>query len=165
MMQTVTTMTWSLSPILMTITFADPPAFFYLEHASKYQDADRIKIRELWVPAAAIIEDGCKDEDRIIRAEARHRLRSGKGIRVFSRPDKLKDWLNDQGLTLESRAHLITDAGQLTRWSSAKGGPRTARYHSLLRNLLASAQKASGPNQCRYLPYREHFQNPRPKSL
>jgi hypothetical protein len=81
MMQTVTTMTWSLSPILMTITFADPPAFFYLEHASKYQDADRIKIRELWVPAAAIIEDGCKDEDRIIRAEARHRLRSGKGIR------------------------------------------------------------------------------------
>lgn len=87
--------------------------FFYLEHAAKYQGAGRIKIRELWVPAAAIIEEGCEDEDRIIRAEARHRLKAGKGIRVFSRPDKLKDWLKQEGLTLEARAHLITDAGQL----------------------------------------------------
>lgn len=87
--------------------------FFYLEHAAKYQGAGRIKIRELWVPAAAIIEEGCEDEDRIIRAEARHRLKAGKGIRVFSRPDKLKDWLKQEGLTLEARSHLITDAGQL----------------------------------------------------
>ena len=47
--------------------------FFYLEHAQKYQGEDRIKILELWVPAAAVIEEGCTDEDRIIRAEARHR--------------------------------------------------------------------------------------------
>ena len=87
--------------------------FFYLEHAAKYQTSGRIKIRELWVPAAAIIEEGCEDEDRIIRAEARYRLKMGKGIRVFSRPDKLKEWFENEGLTLESRAHLITDAGQL----------------------------------------------------
>jgi len=87
--------------------------FFYLEHAAKYQTSGRIKIRELWVPAAAIIEEGCEDEDRIIRAEARYRLKMGKGIRVFSRPDKLKEWFQNEGLTLESRAHLITDAGQL----------------------------------------------------
>jgi len=47
--------------------------FFYFEHATKYQSADRINIRDLWVPAAAIIEEGCEDEDRIIRAEARYR--------------------------------------------------------------------------------------------
>lgn len=87
--------------------------FFYLEHAAKYQGEGRIKIRELWVPAAAIVEEGCEDEDRVIRAEARYRLKAGKGIRVFSRPQKLKEWLQSEGLTLESRLHLITDAGQL----------------------------------------------------
>jgi len=87
--------------------------FFYLEHATKYQDGKRIKITELWVPAAAIVEEGCDDEARIIRAEARHRLKEGKGIRVFSRPDLLKDWLSEQGLSLENRKHLITDAGEI----------------------------------------------------
>lgn len=87
--------------------------FFYLEHADKYQSEDRIRIDELWVPAAAIIEEGCEDEARIIRAEARHRLKEGKGIRVFSRPEKLKDWMKEQGISYEERKHLITDAGQL----------------------------------------------------
>lgn len=85
--------------------------FFWLDHAAKYQGEGRIKIKELWVPAAAILEDGCQDSARIIRQEARHRLRQGYGIRVFSRPKKLKDWLEKQGLSLEARAHLITDAG------------------------------------------------------
>ena len=65
--------------------------FFWFEHAAKYQTEDRIKIRELWVPAAAILEDGLDDCARIIRQEARYRLRKGSGIRVFSRPTKLKD--------------------------------------------------------------------------
>jgi hypothetical protein len=86
--------------------------FFWLEHAAKYQGDGRIKIRELWVPAAAILEDGLDDSARIVRQEARHRLRKGSGIRVFSRPTKLKAWLEANGLTLESRAQLITDAGQ-----------------------------------------------------
>jgi hypothetical protein len=87
--------------------------FFYLEHAEKYQGDDRIKINELWVPAAAIIEEGCEDDSRIIRQEARHRLRTGKGIRVFSRPEKLAEWLEDNGLSLAEREHLISDAGTL----------------------------------------------------
>ena len=86
--------------------------FFWLEHAKKYQGEGRIKIRELWVPAAAILEVGSEDSARIIRQEARHRLKEGSGVRVFSRPTRLKKWLEDNGLTLESRAHLITDAGQ-----------------------------------------------------
>jgi len=32
--------------------------FIWHEHAAKYHAAGRIKIRELWVPAAAILEDG-----------------------------------------------------------------------------------------------------------
>ena len=89
------------------------PDFFFLEHAAKYQEGDRVRINELWVPAAAIIETGLADDKRVIRAEARHRLLKGKGIRVFSRPGLLEEWLEDHGLALKDREHLITDAGQL----------------------------------------------------
>jgi hypothetical protein len=87
--------------------------FFHLDHASKYQGDGRIKMKELWVPAAAITEGGCEDDARVIRAEARHRLRAGTGIRVFSSPDDLKGWLEEEGLTLESRKSLITQAGSV----------------------------------------------------
>lgn len=98
--------------------------FFWLEHAAKYQGEGRIKICELWVPAAAILEDGVEDSARIIRQEARHRLKTGAAIRVFSRPAKLKEWLEKNGLTLESRAHLITDAGQFVPGFSTSGSER-----------------------------------------
>lgn len=91
--------------------------FFELLHAEKYQGGGRIKINELWVPAAMILETATNEEQSdefvIWRQEARHRLKEGKGIRVFSKPDKLKDWLEENGLTLDSRRNLITDAGQI----------------------------------------------------
>ena len=101
--------------------------FFWLEHAAKYQDDDRIKIRELWVPAAAILEDNLNDDARIIRSEARHRLREGKGIRVFSLPQRLKQWMEDEGIEYESRKHLIVDAGKLVPGYS-KDGPERAEF-------------------------------------
>lgn len=91
--------------------------FFELRHAEKYQGNGRIKIDTLWVPAAMVLETGANGQQSsefvIWRQEARHRLKEGKGIRVFSKPEKLKGWLEENGLTLESRRHLITDAGQL----------------------------------------------------
>jgi hypothetical protein len=87
--------------------------FFWLDHAQKYQGPGRIKINELWVPAAAIFEEGCERDARVVQAEARHRLRQGYGIRVFSRPERLEEWLKNQGLTLEDRREFITDAGQI----------------------------------------------------
>lgn len=97
---------------------------FFMEHAIKYQGSDRIKIGELWVPAAVITEKGPDAEEaRIIQAEARYRLKEGKGIRVFSRPKSLEAWLEGQGLKLSDRAHLITDAGCLIPgFSLASGG-------------------------------------------
>lgn len=102
-------------------------SFFYLEHAAKYQGQvngkDRIRMRELWVPAAVITEEGCTDEDRIIRQEARYRLKKGMGIRVFSRPEALKCWLESEGLTMADRRSLFTDAGQLVPgWQAAAQG-------------------------------------------
>lgn len=91
--------------------------FFELRHAAKYQGNDRIKIDTLWVPAAMVLEMGTNGQQSsefvLWRQEARYRLKEGKGIRVFSKPEKLKDWLEENDLTLESRRHLITDAGQL----------------------------------------------------
>lgn len=100
-------------------------AFFELEHAEKYQGKGRIKIREMWVPAWAITEssnDLCED-GKILQAEAQYRLKKGARIRVFSRPEALKTWLERQGLTLESRKGLITDAGQLVPgWTKGEQG-------------------------------------------
>lgn len=101
--------------------------FFFMEHATKYQGQvkgkDRIRMREMWVPAAVITEAGCTDEDRIIRREARHRLRKGSGIRVFSRPEALNTWLEGEGLTMADRRSLFSDAGQLIPgWQASAQG-------------------------------------------
>ena len=91
--------------------------FFELMHATKYQGNGRVKINELWVPAAMILETAANDQQSdefvIWRQESRHRLKKGKGIRVFSPAEKLKQWLEDNDLRLEDRRSLITDAGQL----------------------------------------------------
>ena len=72
---------------------ANSTDFFFLEHAKKYQSDERKRIGVLWVPAAAILETGLKGEAAVWRSEARHRLKEGKGIRVFSKPSSLEKWL------------------------------------------------------------------------
>lgn len=86
---------------------------FYLEHAEKYQSDERIKIKELWVPAATICDDSLKDEGKILRTEARHRLRNRKGIRVFSSPDILRKWFENEGLDIEQYRDCLVNAGKL----------------------------------------------------
>jgi hypothetical protein len=96
--------------------------FFELRHATKYQGDGRIKINELWVPAAMLIEEVTReqqsDEFAIWRREARHRLLEGKGIKVFSKPQRLVDqWLRQalhaRGESEYARDHLFVDAGTL----------------------------------------------------
>jgi hypothetical protein len=101
--------------------------FFWFEHAAAYQGDGRIKIRELWVPAAAVIEEGVEDDARVIRQEARYRLKQGKGIKVFSRPERLHDLLASWGLTVADRASCIVDAGQ-TVPGFYKDGPDKAEF-------------------------------------
>lgn len=101
--------------------------FFNLQHAAKYQGGDRIGIEELWVPAAAILEEGLENDARIVRSEARHRLREGKGILVFSRPESLRNWMEKEGIDFEARKHLIVDAGK-TVPGFAKDGPERVEF-------------------------------------
>ncbi|MCE4553801.1 hypothetical protein [Pelomonas cellulosilytica] len=95
--------------------------FFELHHAAKYQGADRIKINQLWVPAAMVLESAANDRQSeefvILRQEARHRLLEGQGILVFSKPQALVDWLvpklKERGEAATARDHLFIDAGTL----------------------------------------------------
>lgn len=89
--------------------------FFYLDHAQKYQSVDRAKINELWVSAAFILDTELENgsDAKIIRDEARYRLKAGYGIKVFADPDSLSSWLDAQGITYEDIEHLIVHAGQI----------------------------------------------------
>lgn len=86
---------------------------FHLEYAEKYQGEGRIKIKTMWVPATAILEEGTKGQARTLRSEARHRFKEGKGIRVFGRPEKLDQFLIDNDIEPAKRRNMISDAGTL----------------------------------------------------
>ena len=85
--------------------------FFHFRHAQHHLRTDRIRIQELWVPAAVILETGLEGEKRIIQQEAKYRLRHGHGIRVFSSPRLLDHWLSQNGIWTEHHSQLISDAG------------------------------------------------------
>lgn len=95
--------------------------FFELQHAEKYQGNGRINIRELWVPAAMLLEEADNDHQQeefvLLRQEARHRLLEGKDILVFSKPQALQDWLEpklkERGESPNARDHLFIDAGTI----------------------------------------------------
>jgi hypothetical protein len=95
--------------------------FFWLQHAPKYQGSGRIKIKQMWVPACAITEEGLTDDSRLVRQEARHRLREGKDILIFSRAERLKEWMAENGIDYESRTHLFVDAGKPVPGYSTSG--------------------------------------------
>ncbi len=107
--------------------------FFYLEHAAKYQSADRIKMREMWIPAGFLIEPASTDspeEGRILRQEARHRFEHMQGIRVFGNPSALRKYCEGQGIDLSQRVHLITDAGQVAPGFTLDGDGLELFVHS-----------------------------------
>ena len=95
--------------------------FFELEHAECYKGDGRIKIKELWMPAAILLEkatrDCLSDEWVILRNEGWYRLLDGKGIKVFSKPkelaDKLAQKLAERKEQANARDHLFVDAGQI----------------------------------------------------
>jgi len=96
---------------------------FWLDRFEKYQGSDRIIINELWVPAALIVEEGSQDDTRIIRQEARHRFLEKKGIKVFGRPEHLKDWLKSNNKQLDDYRDLICDAGKIVPgWTITNNG-------------------------------------------
>ncbi|MGU3557956.1 hypothetical protein [Methylobacterium radiotolerans] len=101
--------------------------FFWFRHAAAYQGEGRIRINELWVPSGVLTEEGLTEDARVIRQEARYRLRKGEGILIFSRAERLKDWMEEEGIDFEARKHLFVDAGTLVPGFS-KDGPEAAEF-------------------------------------
>ena len=88
--------------------------FFHFDYEEVYQGGNRVKMKELWISSAFILDTDLNSEDaRVIRQEARHRLKNKYGIKVFSEPDKLTGWLKQHKLTLEEMDPFIVHAGQV----------------------------------------------------
>lgn len=89
--------------------------YFHFDHNKTLQGGDRKKINEIWVPAEAITEskNDCNESAKVIQVEARYRLRNNYGIKVFSRPKKLKEWCDkNEGYDYETIKHCIVNAGE-----------------------------------------------------
>ena len=91
--------------------------FFYFDHAAKYQSENRVKINELWVSAAFILETDFENgaDAKIIRNEARYRLKEGYGIKIFAAPDSLTPWLKAQKIEYEDIEHMVVHAGEIIK--------------------------------------------------
>lgn len=89
--------------------------FFHFDHSIKYQNGNRAKIKELWVSAAFFLDVNPCEDARVIRQEARYRLkeRNGKGLKIFAAPDSLDSWLDENDLSTDDADHPIIHAGTL----------------------------------------------------
>ena len=96
--------------------------FFYLDHATKYQSGNRAKIKELWVSSAFLLETDLENgaDAKIIRNEARYRLKEGYGVKIFAAPDSLSSWLEGQKVEYNDIKHLVVHAGETINIDSAK---------------------------------------------
>lgn len=89
--------------------------FFYFNHAKKYQDGKRAKIKDLWISAAFLLDVNPCEDARVIRQEARYRLKecNGNGIKIFASPNSLESWLKENDLPTDESKHPIIHAGTL----------------------------------------------------
>lgn len=89
--------------------------FFRFDHEIKYQTGKRAKIKELWISAAFLLDVNPCEDARVIRQEARYRLKecNGVGIKIFAAPGSLTSWLKDNELSTDENDHPIIHAGTL----------------------------------------------------
>ena len=100
--------------------------YFFLEHNEDFQKGSRKKIKDLWVPAAIILQpdkDIKHDDGKLLKKEAKYRLKNKKGVKIFSKPDKLKDWLESENIKYDDVKHLLVNAGEnVPGWSKENDG-------------------------------------------
>lgn len=89
--------------------------FFYFDYTPKYRIGKRAKIKELWISAAFLLDVNPCEDARVIRQEARHRLKecNREGIKIFAAPGSLTTWLKDNDLSTDENDHPIIHAGTL----------------------------------------------------
>jgi len=86
--------------------------FFRMNYSRKSDTG--VEIGELWLSASFVADADCTCEDaRVIRQEARSRIKTGEGVKIFGYSNELKDWLKKSSIDEDSIKHLIFRAGQL----------------------------------------------------
>lgn len=86
---------------------------FWFNYAQKYQGEGRVKVETLAIPACFLLEAGLTGSARVIRDEARFRLKNGTGIIIFGDPDLLRDWMEEENISPTTRTNCIVNAGEL----------------------------------------------------
>lgn len=108
--------------------------FFHFEHSTSRQGDGRIRMEEMWVPAFAVVESSLDGDSLTIRKEARYRLKDlkGQGIRVFSAPETLEKWFEDNGLDLADyrTRGIVLDAGKIVPTFNLKNDNAEFFVHS-----------------------------------
>lgn len=122
--------------------------FFYLEHARVYQSDDRAKIKELWVSAAFLLDTNLENgsDAKIIRSEARYRLKNKTGVKIFGCPDSLLTWLNDQEIDYDDISHLIVHAGELMTLPDPLGDEIQVFVHAPFSDDSEEVQDKNNPS-------------------
>lgn len=89
--------------------------FLYFDHAVKYKTGERTKTKELWISAAFFLDVNLCEDARVIRQEARYRLKKcgGEGVKIFTAPGSLVSWLEKHELSTGENDHPIIHAGTL----------------------------------------------------
>lgn len=120
--------------------------FIELNYAKKYQGNGRFKANELWVPAAAVYEKGSQVQDSAycVRSEARHRLRrqDGRGLRIFSFPSALDDFLRKNNIDPSVLDRVVTQAGLYVRTPAMRSAGLSLFIHSPLAHVQDDAGKS-----------------------
>ena len=85
--------------------------YFNMEYL--YTEDEGVTIGELRLSAAFVAGSNYSCEDaRVIRQEARARLKAGKAIKIFGYSEELSKWLEDSNISVDSVQHLMFYAGQ-----------------------------------------------------
>jgi len=116
--------------------------FFWFDYAKAYQGDNRATIKELWFSSAFVLDSNVCEDARVIRQEARHRLKEGYGIKVFAEPDSLNQWIEDNGLVKEDVDDSIIHAGTLLKNVD----------HDLVLEVVSFFPRATAPLEARQQP-------------
>ena len=87
-----------------------------------------------------------QSDAKIIRAEARYRLKEGYGIKVFAAPDTLMDWLEDQDIAYDDVADLIVHAGQIIDLPGSLGDEMQVFVHAPFSDDSEEVQDKNDPS-------------------